>query len=88
MAAERPGPPFAGGCQCGAVRYRFAAAPASTTSEGPAAGGTALSLSGQNFAALSQLHIGTQFVPNPSDTDTTLLQATTPPNAAPGAANH
>jgi hypothetical protein len=65
----------------------FAAAPASTTSEGPAAGGTALSLSGQNFAALSQLHIGTQFVPNPSDTDTTLLQATTPPNAAPGAAN-
>ena len=28
MVAENPSPPFSGGCQCGAVRYRLAAAPA------------------------------------------------------------
>jgi len=65
----------------------FAPAPASTPSEGPAIRGTALTLSGQNFTALSQLHIGTQIVPNPSQTSATQLQATTPPNATPGAAN-
>ncbi len=27
MAAEIPAPPFAGGCQCGAVRYQLTAAP-------------------------------------------------------------
>jgi hypothetical protein len=27
MPAERPDPPFAGGCQCGAVRYRLTAVP-------------------------------------------------------------
>ncbi len=27
MVAELPSPPFAGGCQCGAVRYRLTAAP-------------------------------------------------------------
>jgi hypothetical protein len=27
MIAELPSPPFAGGCQCGAVRYRLTAAP-------------------------------------------------------------
>ncbi len=27
MAVELPAPPFAGGCQCGAVRYRLEAAP-------------------------------------------------------------
>jgi hypothetical protein len=27
MAVELPAPPFAGGCQCGAIRYRLEAAP-------------------------------------------------------------
>ena len=62
-------------------------APASAPSEGPAAGGTALALSGQNFTALSQLHIGTQLVPNATETSPTQLQATAPPDATPGAAN-
>lgn len=65
----------------------FAVAPASAPSEGPAAGSTALSLAGQNFTALSQLHIGTQIVPNASVTGTSQLQATAPPNATFGAAN-
>ena len=65
----------------------FAAAPASAPSEGPVAGGTAVTISGQNFTALSQLHIGTQIVPNPSETGATQLQASAPPNAASGAAN-
>ncbi len=65
----------------------FAAAPASAPSEGPAAGGTSLSLSGENFTALSQVHIGTQIVANASVSSATQLQATSPPNATPGAAN-
>ncbi len=30
MSTERPVPPFSGGCQCGAVRYRLDAAPRGT----------------------------------------------------------
>jgi IPT/TIG domain len=65
----------------------FAPAPASVPSEGPAKGGTALSVAGQNFTSLSQLHIGTQNVSSPSESSATQVQATSPPNATPGAAN-
>ena len=65
----------------------FAAAPASSVSEGPAAGGTGIALSGEKFTALSQLHIGSQIVPNASASSATQLQATSPPSATPGAAN-
>jgi hypothetical protein len=65
----------------------FSAAPASSPSEGAAAGGAAVSLAGQNFSPLEQLHIGTQIVPNASESSATQLQATTPPSATSGAAN-
>ena len=65
----------------------FAAAPALSPSEGPSTGGTALQLSGQNFTALSQIHIGAQQAQNPTQTSATQLQATTPPSVTSGAAN-
>jgi IPT/TIG domain len=65
----------------------FAVAPVSVPSEGPATGGTPLSLAGQGFTALSQLHIGTQIVSNISVANANQLQSTSPPSATPGAAN-
>jgi IPT/TIG domain len=62
----------------------FTAAPASIPSEGPAAGGTALLLSGQNLAADSLLKIGTLAAGNISVLGPTAIQATSPASIANG----
>jgi hypothetical protein len=70
-----------------AVAPMFAAAPAALPSEGPAAGGTTLQLSGENFSAVSLLRIAAQNVGNATLSNSGGLQATSPPNATPGAGN-
>lgn len=56
----------------------FSAAPASIPSEGPAAGGTALLFSGQNFPADSLLKIGALAAGNVSVLGSTAIQAASP----------
>ncbi|HZC65955.1 MAG TPA: IPT/TIG domain-containing protein, partial [Candidatus Dormibacteraeota bacterium] len=65
----------------------FAAAPASTPADGPMSGGTALSLDGANFSAISQLRIGTQSASNATIASASQLQATSPSSASSGAVN-
>jgi hypothetical protein len=63
----------------------LAAPPAVQPSEGPNAGGTATSLSGQNFESTAQLKFGSQFAASPQVTGTTQIQATSPANTTTGA---
>lgn len=65
----------------------FAATPASSPSEGPSAGGTALTLMGQNFSFDSIVKMGTQFVSNVSISTSTALQATSPASISNGPVN-
>ncbi len=65
----------------------FAAAPASAPSEGPMAGGTALSLDGANLTAIAQVRVGGQNATGVVLTGASQLQATSPGAVSPGAAN-
>jgi len=65
----------------------FAAAPASTPSEGPSSGGTSLILPGQNFSADSVIKMGTQLATNVSASATTAIQATSPASISNGPVN-
>jgi len=65
----------------------LSAAPALLPAEGPNAGGTATTLSGQNFTVLTQLNFGTQSAPNASMASNTQIQASSPPNAVTGPVN-
>ena len=65
----------------------FTAPPSVQPSEGLNAGGTATALSGQNFATSVQLKFGTQMASNASVASSTVINATSPPNAASGAVN-
>ena len=65
----------------------FAAAPAAQPSEGPAVGGTAVSLGGQNFESTAQLAFGAQLTGKASVTNATQIQATSPPNITSGTVN-
>jgi hypothetical protein len=65
----------------------FAAAPASTPSEGPNSGGTSLTLTGQNFSADSVIKMGTQLATNVSASTPTAIQATSPASVSNGPVN-
>jgi IPT/TIG domain len=58
----------------------FAAAPAAQPSEGPAVGGTAVSLGGQNFESTAEVAFGPQLAGKASVASATQIQATSPPN--------
>ncbi len=63
----------------------FAASPAAQPAEGPNAGGTVTTLSGQNFSASAQVNFGTQTAGNVSVVGPRQASVTSPPNAATGA---
>lgn len=65
----------------------FAAAPAASPAEGPRAGGTEVSLSGQNFESSVQVKFGAQAAPNASVGSAAQIQAVAPPGTAAGPAN-
>ena len=64
-----------------------AAAPAAQPSEGPAVGGTAVTLLGQNFEANAQVLFGRQLGSATTVGGATLLQSTSPPSVLGGSAN-
>lgn len=65
----------------------LAAAPALLPAEGANGGGTAATLAGQNFSALTQVNFGAQAAESASLSGGAQIQATSPPNAANGAVN-
>ena len=65
----------------------FAAAPAAQPSEGPAVGGTSVSLGGQGFESTAQVAFGSQLAEKASIESATQMQATSPPNITSGAVN-
>ncbi|HKV25253.1 MAG TPA: IPT/TIG domain-containing protein [Candidatus Acidoferrum sp.] len=65
----------------------FSAPPVLQPSEGPNSGGTAITLTGQNFAGLTQLSLGAQLATGVGVVGSTKISATSPPNAANGAVN-
>jgi hypothetical protein len=65
----------------------FAAAPASTPSEGPSNGGSSLTLTGQNFSADSVIKMGTQLATNVSASTPTGIQATSAASVSNGPVN-
>jgi len=65
----------------------FAIAPAIQPSEGANAGGTAITLAGQNFTTLTALNLGTQPATNPTVTGASQLQASSPASATSGPVN-
>jgi hypothetical protein len=65
----------------------FASVPALQPAEGPSAGGTAVTLAGQNFSALTQLNFGTQTATNASLAGGSQIQANSPANVASGPVN-
>lgn len=65
----------------------FAAAPASTPSEGPSSGGTSLTQTGQNFSADSVIRMGTQLATNVSASTPTTMQATSAASVSNGPVN-
>jgi len=65
----------------------LAAAPALAPAEGPEAGGTATLLAGHNVEASAQVRFAAQPALNVSVTGSAQVQATSPPNAAPGPVN-
>jgi hypothetical protein len=70
-----------------ALAPTFAVAPAAQPSEGPLAGGTAITLAGQDFGSAPQLKFGAQFATNPTASGSTQIQATSPASAASGPVN-
>lgn len=65
----------------------FASAPVSQPSEGPAAGGTTLSLSGANFSSSAQLRFGANNPVSTTQTSNTQLQVVSSSSAASGPVN-
>jgi len=65
----------------------FAMSPSVQPSEGLNSGGTATTLSGQNFATSVQIKFGTQMASDASVASSTVIHATSPPTAASGAVN-
>jgi len=65
----------------------FAVSPSVQPSEGLNAGGTGTTLSGQNFASSVQIKFGTLLASDASVASSTVINATSPPNAASGAVN-
>ena len=65
----------------------LSAVPSVQPSQGPFTGGTSLVVSGQNFASLAQLKLGSQPAANPVVAGTTQIQASSPASTANGAAN-
>jgi IPT/TIG domain len=65
----------------------FSAAPAAQPSEGPNAGGTAVTITGQSFEASTQLAFRTQLAANASVASPTQINATSPANTASGSVN-
>jgi hypothetical protein len=61
--------------------------PALTPAEGPAAGGTPTTITGQNFESSVQVTFGSQLVQNAAVSGGTQIQAASPPNAAKGPVN-
>lgn len=70
-----------------ALAPTFAAAPASTPSEGPSSGGTSLTQTGQNFSADSVIRMGTQLATNVSASTPTTMQATSAASVSNGPVN-
>lgn len=64
----------------------FASAPAAQLSQGPFTGGTATSLTGQNFESSAQIKFGQQLAPAPT-VNPTQMQAAAPTSATNGAVN-
>ena len=62
-------------------------APSVQPAEGPNAGGTATILSGQNFESSAQILFGAQSAASVNVASATQINATSPPNAAPGSVN-
>lgn len=65
----------------------FASAPVSQPSEGPAVGGTALTLSGANFSSSPQVRFGATNPVAASSASSSQVQVTSPPSVAPGPVN-
>lgn len=65
----------------------FVSPPSAQPAEGSNAGGTITALAGQNFATSVQIKFGTQMASNASVASGTVINATSPPNAASGAVN-
>lgn len=63
------------------------AAPAVAPAEGPNVGGTATLLAGQNFPSAAIVKFGSQVASSASVLSGTQIQATSPPNSAPGPTN-
>ena len=64
-----------------------AAAPSLQPSEGPLAGGTSVTLAGQNFTSATPLNFGSQSVSNVTVSGPTQIQASSPPSVTSGAVN-
>jgi len=62
----------------------FATSPSTQPAEGPNAGGTVTTFSGQNFSNSVQVNFGTQISSNVNVASATQINATSPPNAASG----
>ncbi|MGB8474725.1 MAG: IPT/TIG domain-containing protein [Candidatus Acidiferrum sp.] len=65
----------------------FASSPSVLPAEGPNAGGTVITLSGQNFSTSAQVKFGTQLATNVTVPSGNQMNATSPPNAASGHVN-
>jgi hypothetical protein len=65
----------------------FTSAPVAQPSEGPITGGSATSLTGQNFEPGAQIKFGQQLAAASSSVSPTQIRATTPPSISNGAAN-
>lgn len=65
----------------------LASTPAVQPSEGPVAGGTQVSVLGQNFAGTPQVKFGGQVTNNPSLNGSTQIEVNSPANAVSGAVN-
>jgi hypothetical protein len=65
----------------------LAAAPSIQPSEGPIAGGTTVTIAGQNFGASPQIKLGAQLATNVTASGTTQIQADSPPSVVNGPVN-
>lgn len=65
----------------------FAPSASAQPAEGPNAGGTVITLSGQNFPSSAQIKFGTQLSGEVSVAGSSQINATSPPNAASGPVN-
>jgi hypothetical protein len=65
----------------------FASAPTIQPSEGPSAGGTQITLTGQNFSGKARIKLGTQLASGVSVNGSTQILANSPPSVSNGAVN-